>query len=558
MASLRESLEERLKQLGVVRSATHSPPYMMHKFWARRPWLVFRRLITAFTREGDIVLDPFAGGGVTLVEGLITRRRVVAADINPLAVFIMRHEAKPLDLSSFSSALAWLENELGSVMRGIYSASCPRCGARAEVEWGEYSSQDDKLLMLKLSCRLCGYRGVKEPSENDLSQNPTPKGYRVVSIPLGEKTRDLLRRGYRYFHELFTQRNLTALLLLREAIERCPTDDETRSFLKLALSSTLKWASKMSHRRGGVIEGWAMHAYWIYPRYLEINVWRQFLNRARAVARGKRYTNEHIGCYAVEAGSFGQLLTGEASFMVLNMDARRLPIPDSSIDAVITDPPYGGNVNYAELSDYFLWWDGELSPKSGEVIVNETRGLSLMDYSEGLREVFAECWRVLKDGAPLVSTFNSKDMRIVAAFMSALRAAGFKYITVSQQPYLKVYETTFHAMQVDAMPFDFIFLYQKDTYERSGDASTHDTNAILEVLYSELEECKRRKLTERDYRVRTYPHLISAISSLDTREAIGLAEDYERLVQEERGYFTSVRRGIVERRRRAYAQPQSR
>ncbi|MDJ0269091.1 MAG: DNA methyltransferase [Aigarchaeota archaeon] len=545
------SLGERLRQLGVVRSSTHSPPYMMHKFWARRPWLVFRRLITTFTREGDIILDPFAGGGVTLVEGLITRRRVVAADINPLAVFIMRHEAKPLDLSSFSSALAWLERELGNTMRDIYSASCPRCGARAEVEWGEYSSQDDRLLTLKLECPLCGYRGVKEPSENDLSQKTTPTSYRVVSIPLGEKTRDLLRRGYRYFHELFTQRNLAALLLLREAIERCPTDEETRSFLLFAFSSTLKWASKMSHRRGGIIEGWAMHAYWIYPRYLEINVWRQFLNRARAIARGKRYTNEHIGGYAVEAGSFGQLLKGEASFMVLNMDARNLPIPDHSVDAVITDPPYGGNVNYAELSDYFLWWEGELSPKNGEVIVNETRGLSLMDYSEGLREVFAECWRVLKDGAPLISTFNSKDMRIVAAFTSALRGAGFRYITVSQQPYLKVYETTFHAMQVDAMPFDFIFLYQKDVRGEFDDASPRDTDVIIEWLYGELAWCKRRKLTERDYRMRTYPRLIPAISCLDARDAIALAEDYERMIKEERGYFTSVRRRVVERRRKS-------
>jgi tRNA G10 N-methylase Trm11 len=32
-----------------------------------------------------------------------------------------------------------------------------------------------------------------------------------------------------------------------------------------------------------------------------------------------------------------------------------LPIPEETIDAVITDPPFGGNVNYGELADYWKY-----------------------------------------------------------------------------------------------------------------------------------------------------------------------------------------------------------
>ncbi|MCC5680896.1 hypothetical protein LH497_28135, partial [Klebsiella pneumoniae] len=39
--------------------------------------------------------------------------------------------------------------------------------------------------------------------------------------------------------------------------------------------------------------------------------------------------------------------------LILNGDSSSLPIPDSSVDAVVTDPPYFDFVHYSELSDFF-------------------------------------------------------------------------------------------------------------------------------------------------------------------------------------------------------------
>ena len=68
--------------------------------------------------------------------------------------------------------------------------------------------------------------------------------------------------------------------------------------------------------------------------------------------------------------------------------------PNSSKDVVlcITDPPYVGNVNYAELADFFYVWvrlglknrypyfAPEYSPKSEEIIENRIRGKSTDDF----------------------------------------------------------------------------------------------------------------------------------------------------------------------------------
>lgn len=36
--------------------------------------------------------------------------------------------------------------------------------------------------------------------------------------------------------------------------------------------------------------------------------------------------------------------------------ATSIPIPDKSLDAVISDPPYYDNVPYADISDFFYVW----------------------------------------------------------------------------------------------------------------------------------------------------------------------------------------------------------
>ncbi len=59
----------------------------MHRYFARRPWSVFRELIAHYSNPGSIILDPFCGGGVTVVEGLRLGRKVIGVDINPLATF---------------------------------------------------------------------------------------------------------------------------------------------------------------------------------------------------------------------------------------------------------------------------------------------------------------------------------------------------------------------------------------------------------------------------------------------------------------------------------------
>jgi len=97
----------------------HTPVYKMHRYFARRPWSVFRALIEHYSNPGSIVLDPFCGGGVTVVEGLRLGRKVIGVDINPLATFITRCEVLTCKLDELEKEFKRIEAEVKDKINAI-------------------------------------------------------------------------------------------------------------------------------------------------------------------------------------------------------------------------------------------------------------------------------------------------------------------------------------------------------------------------------------------------------------------------------------------------------
>jgi DNA modification methylase len=61
--------------------ATHDAKYRGN--WS--PYIP-RNLLLRYSKEGDLVLDQFAGGGTTLVEAKLLNRDIIGVDINPAAL----------------------------------------------------------------------------------------------------------------------------------------------------------------------------------------------------------------------------------------------------------------------------------------------------------------------------------------------------------------------------------------------------------------------------------------------------------------------------------------
>ena len=142
---------EQLNKVALSEGNSKKPVYQMHKWWARRLGSVFRAIIlSAFSRNdetdetiwrrftegtnlaGKIILDPFMGGGTTIIEGLRLGCRVICVDINPVAWFVTKKEAEPVDLDRLDAAFHHLEHTVGRQIRQYYQTTCPK-GHSAEA-----------------------------------------------------------------------------------------------------------------------------------------------------------------------------------------------------------------------------------------------------------------------------------------------------------------------------------------------------------------------------------------------------------------------------------------
>jgi hypothetical protein len=100
-------------------------------------------------------------------------------------------------------------------------------------------------------------------------------------------------------------------------------------------------------------------------------------------------------------------------------------IPDSSIDYIFIDPPFGDNLNYSQLN---LLWEGWLRLRTNvasEAIMDRFTKRDLAFYQEKLRECLAEFRRILKPGRWMTVEFHNSKNAVWNAIQAAILEAGF-------------------------------------------------------------------------------------------------------------------------------------
>jgi hypothetical protein len=105
----------------------HTPMYNWHKFWSRKTWNVVAKFIQAYCPSGGVVLDPFAGSGVTILEALRHGRRAIASDVLPVSTELMRLTIKPVQLERLTEAYERVSAKVKDKILRLYMTRCRNC-----------------------------------------------------------------------------------------------------------------------------------------------------------------------------------------------------------------------------------------------------------------------------------------------------------------------------------------------------------------------------------------------------------------------------------------------
>lgn len=104
---------------------------------------------------------------------------------------------------------------------------------------------------------------------------------------------------------------------------------------------------------------------------------------------------------------------------------------NSSIDYIFTDPPFGRNIMYSELSSIWESWIKVVTNNKEEAIINNVQHKTLFEYQTLMNQSFKEYYRVLKSGKWLTIEFSNTSAAVWNSIQNALQGVGFVVVNVA-------------------------------------------------------------------------------------------------------------------------------
>lgn len=259
---------------------------------------VVAELLSRYTQSGDIVLDPFVGSGTLLVEAALQGRQGYGVDVDPLAIFVAQAKSRLYDVESARAAISTLLREALTFDRG---AEAYQELMRSDI------------------------------SDAELEETIDVEQLKIPSIPN-------LRHWFRSYV-------IVDLARIRKIIAEIPADARTKLLLTVIFASIIRNSSNADPVPVSGLE-YTAHMRRRDAAGREVNPHALLKQTASKAMKAVEDWQAALPRSAVEPQAY------RASALSLPGE---LP---SSIDAVITSPPYHNAVDYYRRHQLEMFWLG--------------------------------------------------------------------------------------------------------------------------------------------------------------------------------------------------------
>ena len=430
---------------------TRPAMYRAMKYRGRKPHNIWSDYIAHYCPKEGVVLDPFMGSGISTFESLKLGRKIISTDLNPLSAFVVEVLSTNFDDEKFKKAVGYIvkaikedniykahytkviDGEIHTVYNYVWLRG--RVGlVRAKTDEGNSVSMMADEEDIRKADNMVNITIPYWYPQDAFPQNPSITNNFIKNI------------GGTTFDYLWTRRNLYLLAKIFDLIQK--SDNSVKLHLMYAFIHTLHLVCKMVVPRGEAGNrdfsgSWGRADYMIRNRSMEQNPLIVFIRSCldkQGVMNAMLDAKESLPIKK-KINFIGQgkkvKATADINYGVLDVADLCDYIKDDSIDFILTDPPYGGLVQYMDLSLVWLVWlkhfDRRFTPDSSGEITYKKDITDRRSYYRKLVLAFSNMFRVLKPNHYMVVTFHNQDIKEWNDFVSAIREAGFTFEKVTHQ-----------------------------------------------------------------------------------------------------------------------------
>jgi len=438
---------------------------------------------------------------------------------------------------------------------------CPECSADNHFPNADLGPPKHRLFAMEYHCSECkpSHKGrfFKKPDDRDIVKirEATQRLSRMRTkyvpedkIPSGDETNRLHRWGYTHYREMFNDRQLLGLELSARSIADIP-NVRVRNALATNLSDLLRYQNMLCRydkRALKSLDIFSIHGFPVGVIQCESNFigimesdrtmcigsggWANIIEKFKKAKSycdlpfEVRYQGKKKKVIPIKGEWIGDRLNGDDSETsrvvdITCQDAAASKLPDALLDAVFTDPPYFGNVQYAELMDFcYVWLRKVVGQNFPAFRENSTRtpyeltgnvdmGRGLDHFTKGISAVFQRMSKALKPGAPLAFTYHHNTIEAYYPVAVAILDAGL--ICSASLPCPGEMGASIHINGTGSSIIDTVLVCRTTgVMQRKWIAdSPHELAQIVENDLNHL-RAANVKPTRGDIRCVTYGHLI--------------------------------------------------
>lgn len=434
------------------------PMYTAMKYWGKKPHNIWGTYIDTYADEGGTVLDPFSGSAIAAFEAVKQGRKAIAFDINPLTSFIIDVYSTKFDIKSFKEAVEKIVEKLRSdeIYNFCFQTVCQECGCvHAIVQHAKW--ENGKIYEYGIVCPKCKKRYLVKDVDNQnlisqkMSEIDIPFWYPIDPFYDSPSFTEAFKKniGGNDFSHIWTKRNLYVLSYIFNEI-LILQDDTIKKQLLFGFIQSLHLTSKMCVPRRedsnrSFSTSWGRSAYICSKRQMEMNPALLFESSClgkQSVKSALSNVEQHIGkipkaIYIKDKSDLINAIDYDIIYGIVDINKICEYIPEESISFIITDPPYGGLVQYIDLSHIWLVWlkhyDEKYTPDVDSEITIKKGVKDISEYTEKFTNGIKNLYSLLKPDGKIVFTFHNKDLMVWNAFLRSISKAGFKVEKVIHQ-----------------------------------------------------------------------------------------------------------------------------